>query len=231
MLRNIWNYSTHSLQLYLLTLRESQITRLSHILVHGYNLRLLCQKLLRPYSLPYIAPWHVGSLVDDFRFSKWYILSEPCNNLLRSCLILLSFHPLFHSDNSRSIKFLLLPHKRWWFLSDCYGMQGEQLHQTFKTLLLYPLNHFLTFFFATVFTNLFHLVLIRNYKLYFIIPLCSFSFLPTITSFLCLYPGTHTGGTMQLRGRGYAYTSHLNVPNTILTARRSAGTGRCVATL
>lgn len=33
-----------------------------------------------------------------------------------------------------------------------------------------------------VFTNLFCLVLIRNYKLYFIIPLCSLSFLLTITS-------------------------------------------------
>lgn len=86
----------------------------------------------------------LGSPVDDFYFSKWYVLSELHNNLLCRYLPLLSPHPPCHSDNNMNIEFLLLPCKQWWFLSDCLGMQREQLHQTFKTPLLYPLNPFLT---------------------------------------------------------------------------------------
>lgn len=62
----------------------------------------------------------------------------------------------------------------------------------FWNTIILSFKSFLYFTFAMVFTNLFHLVLIRNYKLYFIVPLCSFSFSLTITAFLCLYPDTHT---------------------------------------
>lgn len=127
MLRNICNYNTYNLQLYLLTLRESQITRLGHLLVY-------CSKLHGPLAL----------LFYEFYVSKWYVLSEFPNNPLYRSLTLLSPHPPFYSDNNTNIKFFLLPCKQWWFLSDCLGMQREQLHQTFKTLLLYPLNPFLT---------------------------------------------------------------------------------------
>lgn len=67
-----------------------------------------------------------------------------------------------------------------------------------------------------VFTNLFHLVLIRNYNLSFKIPLCSCSSFSTITSCPCLHPGTHTWGIMEPRDSACAYTCNLNVPETIL---------------
>lgn len=67
-----------------------------------------------------------------------------------------------------------------------------------------------------VFTNLFHLVLIRNDKLSFKIPLCSLSSFSTTASFPCLHPGTHSGGIMGPRDAGCAYTCNLNVPETIL---------------
>lgn len=140
------NYNTHNLQLYLLTLRE-RITsyKTKPLLTLIWLTTFLLETSEALQFVIYCTKLHgpSGSLVDDFHFSKWYVLSELHNNLLRRSLTFLSSHPPFHSDNM-NIKFLLLPCKQRWFLSDCLGMQREQLHQTFKTPLLYPLNPVLT---------------------------------------------------------------------------------------